>query len=88
MGELDFQPLADIEVDAVTPARHGFTLSGQGVDRTEYQLELRFEMPLDARTRTVLAELLSHSGLAIGRRVGSPLRPVRPSARDRASERG
>jgi hypothetical protein len=76
MGEPEYQPLAEIEVDAVRAGQHGFTLNGQGEDRAEYQLELRFEMPLDSRTRTVLAELLSHSGLAISRRT----RLSRPAA--------
>ena len=68
MDDRHYEPLAEIEVETVAPGRQGFTLSGQGEDKAEYQLELRFEMPLDRRTRTVLAELLSHSGLAISRR--------------------
>jgi hypothetical protein len=74
MGEREYEPLAEIEVDTVRPGQHGFTLRGEGEDRAEYQLELRFEMPLDAQTRTVLAELLSHSGLAIARRARVPPR--------------
>ena len=61
-------------MDTVRPGQPGFTLRGEGEDRAEYQLELRFEMPLDAQTRTVLAELLSHSGLAIARRARVPPR--------------
>ena len=30
-----FQSLAEIEIDAVTPSRRGFTLTGQGADRAE-----------------------------------------------------
>lgn len=63
-----YEPLAQIEVDAAKPELQGFTLTGQGPDHTEYQLDLRFEMPLDLRTRTVLGELLSHSDLTISRR--------------------
>jgi len=63
-----YEPLAEIEVDAVKPERQGFTLTGQGPDHAQYQLDLRFEMPLDTRTRTVLGELLSHSDLIISRR--------------------
>jgi hypothetical protein len=70
MDRADYQRIAEIEVDAVEPERHGFTLTGQGADRAQYRLDLRFEMPLDPRTRTVLGELLSHSGLTISRRVG------------------
>jgi hypothetical protein len=63
-----YEPLAEIQVDEVKPERQGFTLTGQGADHTEYQVDLRFEMPLDPRTRTVLGELLSHSDLSISRR--------------------
>jgi hypothetical protein len=65
-----FQPLADIEVDGVTPSNQGFTLTGQGTgtDRSEYRLDLHFQLPLDSRTRTVLGELLSQSDLTISRR--------------------
>ena len=65
-----YQPVAAIEVDAVMPAERGFTLTGQGVppDRALYRLDLRFELPLDTRTRTVLGELLSQSGISLSRR--------------------
>lgn len=65
-----FQPLAAIEIDAVTPSDRGFTLTGQGVppDRSMYRLDLRFELPLDPRTRAVLGELLSQSGITVSRR--------------------
>jgi hypothetical protein len=63
-----FQRLADIEVDVVQPDRNGFTLTGQGADRAEYRLGVHFDMPLDARTRTVLGELLAQSELTISRR--------------------
>ena len=67
---LQYQPVAAIEIDAVTPMDRGFTLTGQGTppDRGAYRLELRFELPLDPRTRTVLGELLSQSDLTIARR--------------------
>lgn len=64
-----FQPVANIEIDAVTPSARGFTLTGQGADRTVYRLDMHFELPLDPRTRTVLGELLSQSDLTISRRV-------------------
>src|SRR5437879_13487564 len=67
-----YEPLAEIEVDQVKPERQGFMLTGQGPDLAEYQLDLRFEMPLDPRTRTVLGGLLSHSDLIISRRAGAP----------------
>lgn len=65
-----YQPVAALEVDAVMPADRGFTLTGQGVppDQAHYRLELRFELPLDPRTRSVLGELLSQSGITVSRR--------------------
>ena len=63
-----FEPFATIAVDAVTPSERGFTLLGEGADRAQYRLDLRFELPLDPRTRTVLGELLSQSDLTISRR--------------------
>lgn len=76
------QRLADIQVDLVKPDRNGFTLSGQGADRAEYVLEMHFDMPLDARTRAVLGELLAQSELSISRRSPVPLRAS--PRRDRA----
>ena len=73
MDGLPYEPLAEIEVEAVKPERQGFTLTGQGPDHAQYQLDLRFEMPLDTRTRTVLGELLSHSDLIISRRAPEAL---------------
>ena len=82
-------PLAQIEVDAARPEPQGFTLTGQGPDHAEYQLDLRFEMPLDPRTRTVLGELLSHSDLTISRRApgGSALAQALRQRRNRAPQR-
>ena len=81
MDRPDFQSLAVVEVDAVKPDRQGFTLSGQGLDRAEYMLDLQFAMPLDPHTRTVLGELLSHSELTISRRTSAPsLAPTRNRA--------
>jgi hypothetical protein len=62
-----FAPIARIEIDAVTPSHSGFTLTGQGSDRVRYRLDMRFELPLDHRTRTVLGELLSQSDLTVYR---------------------
>ncbi len=70
MNGPEFQRLAEIAVDQVTPEPHGFTLLGQGggSDRSEYRLDLHFDVPLDGRTRTVLGELLSQSELTVSRR--------------------
>lgn len=84
---LQFEPLAEIEVDAVRPEAQGFMLTGQGPDHAEYQLDLRFEMPLDLRTRTVLGELLSHSDLTISRRAPDGIVHALRERRNRAPQR-
>lgn len=68
MDRPGFQALASIEIDAVTPSRRGFTLTGQGADRVEYRLDVHFELPLDPRTRKVIGELLTQSDVTIARR--------------------
>ena len=85
MDRPEYQPVAEIEVEAVTAERQGFTLTGQGRDRAEYQLDLHFGMPLDPRTRTVLGELLSQSELTISRRV--PAARAKAPLRARAHNR-
>ena len=83
----EFQRLADIEVDQVKPESQGFTLTGAGPDHAEYRLDVHFELPLDARTRSVLGELLSHSELSVSRSAPtSPLAALR-GRRDRAHRR-
>ena len=82
-----YEPLAEIEVDAVRPEAQGFMLTGQGPDHTEYQLDLRFEMPLDPRTRSVLGELLSHSDLIISRRAPGGFIQALRQRRNRAPQR-
>ena len=81
-----YEPLAEIEVDQVKPERLGFMLTGQGPDNAEYQLDLRFDMPLDPRTRSVLGELLSHSDLIISRRAGGDLIQALRQRRNRAPQ--
>ena len=89
MERPDFQPLAEIEIADVKPERQGFTLTGQGPDHAEYRLDVHFGMPLDARTRSVLGELLSHSDLTISRRApeGGSLAAALRARRDRAHQR-
>jgi hypothetical protein len=74
-----FVSVADVEVDAVHPGRSGFVLTGRGRDRAEYRLEMELEMPVDQRTRAVLAELLAQSDWRVLRRASQPFRPKRPS---------
>jgi hypothetical protein len=82
-----YEPLATSEVDAARPEPQGFTLTGQGPDHAEYQLDLHFGMPLDSRTRTVLGELLSHSDLTISRRAPGRLVQALRQRRNRAPQR-
>lgn len=85
MNGPEFQRLAEIAVDQVSPEPHGFTLLGQGAggDRSEYRLELQFDVPLDGRTRAVLGELLSQSELTVSRRQ-PPTLGRSPARRERA----
>lgn len=73
----DYVLMADIEVDAVRSGAQEFTLEGRGADDADYRLEMRMEMPLDARTRTVLGELLAQTDVRLLRRVRTPLKPRR-----------
>lgn len=68
-----YVPVAEIEVDVVRPRRSGFLLDGRGVDGSDYRLALHLDMPVDGRTRDVLAELLSQSEWRIARRARPPL---------------
>jgi len=72
--------VAEIEIDAVHPGRSGFVLTGRGVDRADYRLEMVLEMPIDQRTKAVLAELLAQSDWRVQRRAHEPFRSRRPSA--------
>jgi hypothetical protein len=72
MDPLEYQPIAEIAVEEVRAGERGFTLTGRGRDRAQYRLGLRFEMPLDSRTRSVLGELLSQAELTITRRTPAP----------------
>ena len=80
MDGSELKRLADIAVDVVQPEGNGFALSGQGSDRGEYRLDVHFDMPLDARTRSVLGGLLAQSELTIWRRAATPT-PAPPARR-------
>ena len=77
--------MTKIAVDDVRPEAHGFVLSGQGDDRVTYQVNLQFELPLDARTRAVLGELLTQATVAVSRI--PPAAPARRQRRDAAHKR-
>ena len=68
----EHEPVADVEVSSVTPERAGFTLDGLGADRADYRMRLELEVPLDARTRSVLGEMLSQCRVRVWRRVAAP----------------
>jgi hypothetical protein len=71
-----------IAVEGVRPEQHGFVLTGQGDDRNAYRVDLQFELPLDARTRVVLGELLTQATVDVSR-VAAPA-PAARSRRDAA----
>lgn len=80
----EFVHVAEVEIDAVQPAKSGFVLTGRGRDGADYRLAMELEMPIDQRTRHVLAELLAQSDWRILRRARDPFR-VRQRAAKRPS---
>jgi len=66
-----FDLIAEVPVEEVRGSGSGFTLAGRGADRRDYRLEVRFDVPVDARTRKVLGELLSEAEVRILRRAAS-----------------
>ena len=79
-----FVRVADVEVEAVRPAAQGFVLDGRGADRSDYRLEMEFEMPLDPKTRSVLGELLTQSRWKLSRRIREPRRNAQKTAQSQA----
>ncbi len=66
--------VADIEIDEVGPGDAGFMLRGRGSDGQQYQLHVHLDIPVDRRTWTVVAELLSQSEVRIWRSSPTPIR--------------
>jgi hypothetical protein len=64
----DFALVADIPVEEVRTSAATFVLRGHGTDRQEYRLELHFDIPVNAKTRKVLGELLSQVEVRVSRR--------------------
>jgi hypothetical protein len=60
-----FEVVAIVSVDEVRASGAGFVLAGRGTDRQDYRVELRFDIPVDAKTRKVLGELLSEAELRV-----------------------
>jgi hypothetical protein len=73
----DFVKVAEVEIDSVQPGRAGFVLTGRASDGADYRLEVDLEMPVDQRTRAVLAELLAQSDWRIQRRAHQPFQTRR-----------
>ena len=66
-----FEVVAVVSVEEVRASGAGFVLAGRGTDRQDYRVELRFDVPVDAKTRKVLGELLSEVELRVLRRTAS-----------------
>ena len=69
-----FVPIANVEVDTVTPSASGFLLQALGRDAAEYLFEMHLDMPIDRRTQTVLGELLAQSEWRVWRRTAQTLK--------------
>jgi hypothetical protein len=63
-----FTLVADIPIEEVRTAVATVVLQGHGTDRQEYRLELHFDIPVDAKTRKVLGELMSQADVRLSRR--------------------
>jgi hypothetical protein len=68
MDASEYQVLAEVAVDAVRPDSQGFAMTGRSLDGSEYRVGLKFEVPLDARTRVALGEMLTQATLSIARK--------------------
>ena len=66
-----FEIVADIPIEEVRTSGAGFALAGRGADRLDYRLEIHFDVPVDAKTRKVLAELFSEAEVQVLRRAAS-----------------
>ena len=67
-----FLLVADIPIEEVRTAAATVVLQGHGTDRQDYRLELHFGIPVDAKTRKVLGELLSQVDVRVSRRAATP----------------
>lgn len=80
-GGASYVPVADVSIDTVRPVSAGFALEGRGSDGADYRLELHLDLPVSARTRAVLGEMLAQSEWRVSRRV----RPLLASRRQRGA---
>ena len=73
-----FALVADIPIEEVRTAVATVVLQGYGTDRQEYRLELHFDIPVDAKTRKVLGELMSQADVRLSRRAAGAAQGERP----------
>ena len=73
-----FALVADIPIEEVRTAAATVVLQGHGTDHQEYRLELHFDIPVDAKTRKVLGELMSQLDIRLSRRTGVAARGAAP----------
>jgi hypothetical protein len=66
-----FTLVADIPIEEVRTAPATVVLQGHGTDHQEYRLELHFDIPVDAKTRKVLGELMSQADVRLSRRAAA-----------------
>ena len=70
-----YMPVANAQVDSVTPRDNGFVIQASGEDSAEYLIDLNLDMPIDRRTQAVVGEILSQSEWRLWRRSRQPLKP-------------
>ena len=73
-----FALVAEIPIEEVRTAAATVVLQGHGTDRQEYRLELHFDIPVDAKTRKVLGELMSQADVRLSRRPAATAQGERP----------
>jgi hypothetical protein len=73
-----FTLVAEIPIEEVRTAAATVVLQGHGTDRQEYRLELHFDIPVDAKTRKVLGELMSQADVRLSRRTAATAQGERP----------
>jgi len=66
-----FDLVVVVPIEEVRGSGGGFALAGRGSDRRDYRLEVRFDVPVDAKTRKVLGELFSEAEVRVLRRAVS-----------------
>lgn len=73
-----FDLVAEIPIEEVRTAAATVVLQGHGSDHQDYRLELHFDIPVDAKTRKVLGELMSQAEVRVLRRAALTGHGARP----------